>query len=407
MASVRTARPDPRTGQARVQAVAQRPPGGTGPAQATSLHPDTRQGRRAALRWAEDVETAQRQAAAAGDRGPLYIGDWYRQARGSLRAGPRALADTDAVIAIYWEPRWGRIPIHQWDPSGLEAWLGRLQTGPNPGDRLPAPDGTFPTVGPDRARAVVTRLGAVLTRAVRDGRLARSPLRGLELPAASPARPRYMPEPALLACLPYLPEWARAPIYGLAYTGVRLGELNGLTAASVLDGGRSLRVECTVVEDDACRMSWKLHPKGREHRVVPLPAHVADVWLAHRAAWPASPVTLPRYDGRGTARPDTWFRAGASGNPICRHRLDDAFKAAQRREHVASGRPGDPTLYRVSDLRHLFASILLTAGRSLAEVGDLMGHRDPRTTRIYAHLVDGWQSAARVALDRPAVRLYG
>jgi len=48
-------------------------------------------------------------------------------------------------------------------------------------------------------------------------------------------------------------------------------------------------------------------------------------------------------------------------------------------------RAGLPDL-RVHDLRHSFASFLVTAGRSLYEVQELLGHADIRTTSRYEHL---------------------
>ena len=45
---------------------------------------------------------------------------------------------------------------------------------------------------------------------------------------------------------------------------------------------------------------------------------------------------------------------------------------------------------RLHDLRHLQASILLDAGKSVATVAARLGHRDSSTTlRVYAHLMPG------------------
>ncbi|MDO9433974.1 MAG: site-specific integrase [Hydrogenophaga sp.] len=43
---------------------------------------------------------------------------------------------------------------------------------------------------------------------------------------------------------------------------------------------------------------------------------------------------------------------------------------------------------RMHDLRHSFASNLVNSGRSIYEVGRLLGHSQVKTTQRYAHLSD-------------------
>jgi integrase len=54
------------------------------------------------------------------------------------------------------------------------------------------------------------------------------------------------------------------------------------------------------------------------------------------------------------------------------------------------------------DLRHTFASVALSDGLSLGQIGELLGHASTQTTQRYAHLQ---KAAARVAVEKTAARL--
>jgi integrase len=68
---------------------------------------------------------------------------------------------------------------------------------------------------------------------------------------------------------------------------------------------------------------------------------------------------------------------GATGHRIA------TFKAWNR-VRKAAGLAG----FRIHDLRHSFASELVSGGASLPLIGRLLGHSDPSTTSRYAHLYD-------------------
>lgn len=58
---------------------------------------------------------------------------------------------------------------------------------------------------------------------------------------------------------------------------------------------------------------------------------------------------------------------------------------------------------RLYDLRHTFASAALSAGYTLAQIGELLGHKSPTTTMRYAHLSD---DDAKTAAKDTAERLH-
>ena len=43
-------------------------------------------------------------------------------------------------------------------------------------------------------------------------------------------------------------------------------------------------------------------------------------------------------------------------------------------------------------LRHTAGTLALHSGADLRQVQDLLGHADPRTTCIYAHIADRWEN---------------
>jgi len=59
---------------------------------------------------------------------------------------------------------------------------------------------------------------------------------------------------------------------------------------------------------------------------------------------------------------------------------------------------------RIHDLRHSFASFAVADGNSLYLIGKVLGHKQARTTEIYAHLAD---DPIRAVADRTAARIAG
>ena len=57
---------------------------------------------------------------------------------------------------------------------------------------------------------------------------------------------------------------------------------------------------------------------------------------------------------------------------------------------------------RLHDQRHSFASFAVADGSSLYMVGKILGHKQSRTTEVYAHLAD---DPVRAVADRAANRI--
>ena len=64
-------------------------------------------------------------------------------------------------------------------------------------------------------------------------------------------------------------------------------------------------------------------------------------------------------------------------------------------------RKGNLPHMRVHDLRHTAASLLLAEGVPVKVASEMLGHSDVTTTlRIYAHVIEGAQEQAAIAMDR-------
>ena len=108
-------------------------------------------------------------------------------------------------------------------------------------------------------------------------------------------------------------------------------------------------------------------------------------------------ATWDIYDGKSLRLPDS--KTGAKSvqvPPQAARILDDLDREGVTLTGIADPKrlwgkireeAGCPDL-RIHDLRHSFASAAIQAGLSLAQIGELLGHRSPQTTARYAHLVE-------------------
>lgn len=135
-----------------------------------------------------------------------------------------------------------------------------------------------------------------------------------------------------------------------ATSGVRISEVLGLRAMDLADGGVMVR------------------GKGSKSRYVPLRPDVAERLRAYVAGRPLDAFVF-QSDGRRS-------QSGAMSV--------SSFTRVFKRAVEAAGL--DPNAITPHVLRHTFATHALRQTGRLEVVQDLLGHADPKTTRIYAKL---------------------
>jgi integrase len=238
-------------------------------------------------------------------------------------------------------------------------------------------------------RATLTPLGRMMTRAVKDGMATTNPVAQLDKedrPAIEQRDKRILERGEIDRLLAVagplkkgMTDW-RPLLATAVYTGLRFGEVLGLTWQDVdFDAG------LVLVRKQMGRDGKRVAPKTRKA--------VRDVVLA-----PAlRPLLLDlKARSRHSLPGDLIFCTG-TGTPlsqrnVTRRGLEPAAERAgliptkeERKAAKAAGEDGRPGL-RFHDLRHCYATAMISAGADIVFVSEQLGHSDPSITlKVYSH----------------------
>lgn len=345
-----------------------------------------------ALAWAVRREEELRKPADPDSRldPGVTLAEWAPQALPKMRLAPGTRRNYERYTAGYLLPAWGDRRLTSLRVSEVEQWLDRLVTDPQEGDVRA--DKVGRAVAPSSAASILGALKALLREAVRADLIRQSPLIGTRAPSIPDPQPRFMRESDALAVIGELPPWASTFALLLLYTGLRPQEARALEPEHLDVDRGMLLVRGVVGEGDSCAFDWSPLTKGKRHREVPLPGQVARAVRVHLATAPPADVALLDRQGKQVTK-RLVFR-GPDGGPVCRHDLRDAWVTATKKAGVP--------VHRVYDLRHTYASLLISSGATLSEVGELLGHRPGSpATAVYAWLMGEYKSKVRAALERP------
>jgi integrase len=222
-------------------------------------------------------------------------------------------------------------------------------------------------------------LSMVLGLAVKDGRLPRNPAAGVNLPKATSAEKRYL-RAQQVADLADAAGPGRLVVFVLAYTGIRWGELAALKVSRVDLLRRRIHVAESVTELTDGTLDWGL-PKTHERRWVPVPRFLVDDLAQHLAGKTPDELAFPSPMGgvlrvRGARR--AWF--------------DRAVELADT-----------PDDFHPHELRHVAASLAVSAGANVKAVSRMLGHaKASMTLDVYADLFDDDLEAVGDRLDEIA-----
>lgn len=343
--------------------------------------------KKAALRWAEHAEQADR-AGLDPNAGRITLDEWAQAwAAARIVAGTTEASDSGRLKTIRADL--GHVELERLTRLQVQQWVKDLSGG----GREPA-----------TVRKYFNLLSAMLSAAVDEGRIEVNPCRGVATPAVGPGREVFLTEGQVEALDVELGGVDGLVAAFLAYTGLRWGEMVGFHRESI-DWLRRQAAVAEVVAQVPGGMYLKPYPKGRARRFVPIPQHLLDRLTVHVANTPAVPCRLPvgTLEGRPHAHCSGLLfvepgreRRRREGLPLSRQTWN------RRHFRPAAERAGLPPDVTPHDLRHTYASWLVQDGVPLREVQELLGHRSITTTERYGHLAPGANDRARRALESRA-----
>jgi integrase len=231
-------------------------------------------------------------------------------------------------------------------------------------------------------RQNIAVLRSCLKAAQIDGHLDTLPLLGVRMPRAHSRQPAVLTLEEAFAMVEAAPAEWQCAIATALFTGLRLGELLGLTRADIdLPGRRrSVRATLTEVSGRSPRL-LREEPKSRAgYRQVPIVEALAVRLEAH-------------LDALGPTDEDVVFASPVGTLMSKSNFYRDAWlptRAAAARENLT-----------FHDLRHTAASLLLAhSGAELAELKFVLGHSQiAHTVDLYGHLVPGRLEGLRSTFD--------
>ncbi|WP_412508313.1 tyrosine-type recombinase/integrase [Roseovarius sp. SYSU LYC5161] len=281
----------------------------------------------------------------------------------------RNATDQRAMMNKFIAPAWGRMLVTEVSSYDVELLLTKVAEGrarpakAKPNNRARKLQGAKPT--PVRANRVGEVVRKMFAYAVKWGWREDNPAMGFRRRMETP-RERYLSQDEiarLAAALDAAEDKRASDIIRLCMlTGARVGEV------------RQARFEDFNIE----QLSWTK------------PATTTKQRRVHRVPISDETAAIVRQRRLAVVSGSPWlFPGDTPGQPV--QEIRRFWRRIQRQAGIED--------VRIHDLRHTFASLLVSGGASLEMIGKLLGHSQMQTTQRYAHLMD---SPLRAGVDAVA-----
>ncbi|MCO4239566.1 site-specific integrase [Pseudarthrobacter sp. MDT3-28] len=285
------------------------------------------------------------------------------------RLKQKTLEGYEMTYRVHAYPAFGSRRISTITSQEIEKWVADLRAKPTPGGKARS-EGSV--------RGSFLRVQKIFTYAVQHRLISFSPMTALKKPSLPQNNPNFLTLGQVTALTERLDAFEP---YGLivrfaVWTGLRSGELGALRIRDIDLLHKEVRVERT--------MSWVKEgwiyttPKSaRSRRAVPL---LSDSLIDELTAY------LRQHPNRSDADAGLW-PGKVKGHPLATYERAFDPKGLYRYSFKPAAKAlGMPTL-KFHELRHTFASLMVSYGVSMFELSRLMGHGSITVTDgIYAHM---------------------
>ena len=257
-----------------------------------------------------------------------------------------------AVHVKVIKAHFGSTPLSSVKPSDVKAWTVAL------GERY-APSTTY---------ATYRRFAQIMSDAVHDGILVKSPCSRRTSPPQAKQRPHVASTQQVWALHDAMPAHLRVAILLGAFVGLRVSEAAALRVEDV-DYMRGVVKPQVQYPKEPLKSDMSMTP-------VPMPAELALLLSANHA----------RFGGTTVVTNDV-------GQPTTPYAIERAIRAAR------GGVVGLPEGFRFHDLRHYLASLLIASGLDVKVVQTRLRHANATTTlNTYGHLWPDADESSRAAV---------
>lgn len=283
----------------------------------------------------------------------MTVGEWcdtWLAGYSSRKASTYRQAETHVKII---RATFGDVPVRSVKPSDVNAWVATMQK-----------DGRAQSY----VYATYRRFAQIMGDAVHDGLIHRSPCSRRTAPSQGEQRPYVATSAQVWALHDKFPEHLRPAVLLAAFAGLRLAECAGLRAADV-DFMRGIVTPAVQYPAEPLKTDYSRTP-------VPIPNDLS-LMLAKAVEGGAGEYVVT--------------------NEIGRQATPWAIERAMR--EVRGSVEDLPEGFRFHDLRHYYASLLISAGLDVKIVQARMRHKNATTTlNVYGHLWPDKDETARSAV---------